>query len=396
MTGGLPGAVARRPVRRLAGRSLAIALLLTVVASHLATAQKRLDAFRDPDDGRPDLSEYLLTRKGFLPVPIIITEPAVGYGGGLAVAFFSQSLAEAAGGRVGRIVPPTIAAGGAFYTSNGSYGGALALFHPFRNDRWRYLGALGGASLNLDFFGFDPDGPLADTPIAYSIDPLFLLQRLQGRVGKSDLFVGLQYAYLHTTSTFEGDLPADVPERDLELTLGGLGGRLEYDSRDNLLDAKRGMDIVVNGTWYASAFGSDRAFGRYEVQGLFYGQPTTQWGYGLRVETRLASGDPPFFAKPFLSMRGVPSGKYMNDVSLLGESELRYSLDGRWTLLGFGGAGRVAETLGDLGDAPTVGAGGTGFRYLIARKLGLGAGLDFAFGPDGEFAVYIQTGGAWD
>ena len=85
----------------------------------------------------------------------------------------------------------------------------------------------------------------------------------------------------------------------------------------------------------------------------------------------------------------------MNDVTLLGEGELRYSLDARWTLLAFGGAGRVGETLGDLGAEPTVGAGGTGFRYLIARKLGLGYGLDFAFGPDGEFAVYIQAGGAW-
>jgi hypothetical protein len=36
-----------------------------------------------------------------------------------------------------------------------------------------------------------------------------------------------------------------------------------------------------------------------------------------------------------------------------------------------------------------------GFRYLIARKLGLGSGLDFALGPGGEFAFYIQTGAAW-
>jgi len=372
-----------------------MALLLMVLTSHLATAQKRVGTFRDPDDGRVDLSDYLLTRKGFLPVPIIVTEPALGYGGGLAIAFFSQSLAEAAGGGTGKFVPPTIAVGGGFYTSDGSYGGVVGLFHPFRADRWRYVGALGGASLNLDFYGFDPEGPLADEPLSYTIEPLFLLQRLQARLAGTDLFVGGQYIYLRTTSTFDADLPSEVPDRDLEVNLGGLGARLEYDSRDNLLDARRGMNISVNATWYDSAFGSDRAFGKYDVQGLFYGQPTTRWGYGLRVDTRLASGDAPFFAKPYLSMRGVASGEYMNDVTLLGEAELCFSIDSRWTVLGFGGAGRVGETLGDLGSLPTVGAGGAGFRYLLARRLGLGYGLDFAFGPGGDFALYIQTGAAW-
>jgi hypothetical protein len=155
------------------------------------------------------------------------------------------------------------------------------------------------------------------------------------------------------------------------------------------------MDITASGTWYAEPFGSDLPFERYQVQGLFYWQPSRTWGYGLRVDTRFDSGDVPFFMKPFLSMRGIAAGQYSNDVTLLGEGELRYSIDSRWTILGFGGAGRVGETLGDLGSAPNVGAGGVGFRYLIARKLGLGSGIDFALGPGGDFAFYIQTGSAW-
>jgi hypothetical protein len=378
-----------------AARAFAVGLLVAILPPRTVTAQKRGGSFRDPEDGRLDLSDYLLTRKGLLPIPIIITEPAVGYGGGLAVAFFSQSLAEASGGEAGKFMPPTIAGAAAFYTTNGSYGGGVGLFHPFHDDQFRYAGALGAASLQLDFYGFDSQGLLADTPLAYTIDPLFFLQRFQARLGKTNLFVGGQYLYLHTKSTFDADLPVDVPARDLELNLGGLGTSLEYDSRDNLLDAKRGMDITGTATWYTGAFGSDREFGKYDLQGLFYGQPATRWGYGLRVNTRFASGDVPFFEKPFLSMRGLASGQYSNNVALLGEGELRFSIDSRWTLLGFGGAGRVGETLGDLGSEPTVSAGGVGFRYLMAKKLGLGTGIDFAFGPDGEFALYIQTGAAW-
>jgi len=373
-------------------RVTALVLLLALTPAS-ALSQKR-GVFRDPEDGRLDMSEWLLTKKGFLPIPIIITEPAVGYGGGLVLAFFSQSLGAGAGdGHT--YAPPLIAAAAAFYTSDGSAGGGAFLFYPFRHDQFRYLGALGGASLNLDFYGFDPEGPLADNPVGYTLDPRFLVQRMQGRIKRTPLFAGLHYLFMHTKTAFDASLPPEVPERDLKLSLGGLGTSLEYDTRDNLLDARRGMDITASGTWYQKAFGSDLAFERYQVQGLFYWQPESRWGYGLRVDSRFSSSDAPFFMKPFLSMRGLASGQYQNDVTLLTEGELRYSLDPRWTVLGFAGAGRVGETLGDLGSAPTVGAGGVGFRYLVARKLGLGSGVDFAVGPGGEFAFYIQAGSAW-
>ena len=42
----------------------------------------------DPEDGKFDMSSYLKSARGFLPVPIIITEPAVGFGLGAAVVYF--------------------------------------------------------------------------------------------------------------------------------------------------------------------------------------------------------------------------------------------------------------------------------------------------------------------
>ena len=40
----------------------------------------------DPEDGMLDASDYLTSAYGFFPVPIIVTEPAVGFGIGAAVA----------------------------------------------------------------------------------------------------------------------------------------------------------------------------------------------------------------------------------------------------------------------------------------------------------------------
>lgn len=39
------------------------------------------------DKGAVDISEYLSQAYGFLPVPVLITEPAVGYGAGLALVY---------------------------------------------------------------------------------------------------------------------------------------------------------------------------------------------------------------------------------------------------------------------------------------------------------------------
>ena len=41
-----------------------------------------------------------------------------------------------------------------------------------------------------------------------------------------------------------------------------------------------------------------------------------------------------------------------------------------------------------------IATGGVGFRYELARKYGIHAGLDLAFSP-GNQAVYIQVGSAW-
>lgn len=49
---------------------------------------ERASRFIDPEDGQFDLSYFLENPRGFLPIPIVITEPAVGYGGGVAGMFF--------------------------------------------------------------------------------------------------------------------------------------------------------------------------------------------------------------------------------------------------------------------------------------------------------------------
>ncbi len=86
-----------------------VAPLLLALCLAPAQAEGWLEHFRDPQDGQFDMSEWLLDHKGFLPVPIIITEPAVGYGGGAALVFFSESLRDtAARSKGGHRTPPDV------------------------------------------------------------------------------------------------------------------------------------------------------------------------------------------------------------------------------------------------------------------------------------------------
>lgn len=65
--------------------------------------------FFDPDDGQFDLSHFLEHPYAFLPIPIIVTEPAVGYGVG-AVGMFIRPREQA--GHEGWSRPDISAVGG--------------------------------------------------------------------------------------------------------------------------------------------------------------------------------------------------------------------------------------------------------------------------------------------
>ena len=370
---------------------LAAAALCAALA---AAAQEPPVSLKDPEDGALDFSAFLSTRTGFLPVPLIVTEPAVGFGGGLFPLFIRRNAPDPDAPEKAFPTPTLFGAGG-FGTANGSWGAFGGYLIPLRGDRIRWTGGAAYLDLNLKFFGFGPDSPLQENPVSFDITAPAIFQRVQTRLGNTDLFAGLQYVYLGTKSTFAGALPPEIPPAELHLKVGGLGGLLEYDTRDNFLSPQRGVDVFLDGNAYVRAFGSDVDFGKSRLQAVYYGRLGGPWGFGLRLDANYAWGDVPFFERPALSMRGLRAGRYMDNVALLTEGEARYWIDPRWMVIAFGGVGRVAPAWDDLGSASNVPAGGVGFRYLIARRMGLQAGLDVGFGPSSSRAVYLQVGSAW-
>jgi len=344
----------------------------------------------DPEDGAFDASQHLLEHSGFLPVPIIVTEPALGYGLGAAAVYFDEPLASRNRGHAAgdRLAPPNISALGGFKTENGSWGAGAGLFRSWDDDRIRYLGGLGKAELNLDFYG------LLGRPRSYQLEALGLVQQLSMRLADSDWLLGARYVFLSAQSDFSASLPGLIRPAELDIDIGKLGLLVNYDSRDNILTPNRGTFLEVEFSAARDWLGSSRAFENLTARAFHYTPLGEDLILGLRGDYQLATDGTPFFALPFIGLRGVPALRYQDRRTAVAESELRWNVTRRWALLGFVGAGRAFGRTDSFTDADTVVARGAGIRYLLARKLGLYGGIDVARGPE-ESAFYIQIGSAW-
>jgi len=367
-----------------------------LVLSFQVSGQER-GVFTDPEDGALDASEWLLERKGFLPVPIIITEPAIGYGGGAALLWFRESIGEAAAKsrERGRLTPPDIYGAALAATENGTtLMGAFGLV-TFADERWRYRGAVGRPDINLDFYGAGGEVGSGDLKVGYNLDGWISRQSVMRRLGESENFVGARWIYLDLEARFDASRPLP-PAAGAERTIrsSGLGLFFEHDSRDNFFTASRGWKGYLEGMFYSPDFGSDEEYQIYRANAFGYFPLTREFILGGRADARAARGEVPFYQLPFIEMRGIPIARYQDENVALIEAELRWNVTLRWALIGFLGTGRTWGTSKNFSDADSASAWGVGFRRLVARRLGIYMGIDIAKGPE-ETAFYIQAGSAW-
>lgn len=372
--------------------TMQLATALTVIMTFgIADSQAQPASFTDPDDGAFDMSDFLLHRKGVLPVPMIITEPAVGYGGGLMLMYFSESLAEAgqkAKESGGPMTPPNITGVGGLGTENGSRGAGLFHFHTWDQDRYRYIGALAHGKMNLDYYG------LLNTGRSYELKGTFLVQQLLAKIGNSHWYVGPRYTYFKSDTTFTGADATELGIKEQSLSVGKLGLVVDYDNRDNMFYPTKGSYAELEAQFARGWLGSSKSFETYRARGYTWLPLNPKWTLGLRADGQTTSGSVPFYAQPYIDLRGVSRGRYQDQTALATEMELRWNITPRWSILGFTGVGKAYGHWKSFDEADNVVSVGTGFRYLIAKKLGLTVGIDVAHSKD-QNAFYIQVGSAW-
>ena len=349
--------------------------------------------FKDPEDGAFDVGGWVATRRGILPVPAVITEPAVGYGGAVALILIHGGglggVRDAPPGVTGKPVPPDISALAGAATENGTWAAFAAHMGYWGGDRWRYTGVAGYVSPRLDTY--DAQG----RAYGFNLAGWLVYQEMKLRLGRSNLFVGGRFLYSNSTVRFTSGLaPKDVPAPEFATVDSGLGPIVELDSRDSTFTPSSGVQIKASALFYGPYLGGDHAYERYTGDARFYWDVSPRLVLAARVAAQSVAGDAPFYSRPFVKLRGIPTMRYQGETVVTLDSEARWGLTKRWWLVAFAGAGWTdAGSATALADT-SVHSGGFGGRYVLARALGLQAGLDVAKGPE-QWAFYVVFGSSW-
>ena len=342
------------------------------------------------ETGALDLSEYMSQAYGFLPVPIVITEPAVGYGGGVTLVYLHDTLVGTKS-ESGRRIPPSISGAVAVRTENGTQG--VGGFHIgyWKEDTLRTSTYIGKPNVFIDIYA-------GDRAVELHMDGVLFYQSIKQRIYESNLFLGASYLYVES----DINLDLDLKPVSKEETIAAVSLIAEYDTRDNQLSPTKGMFLSAKAQIYDESVGSDYSFVNYKSTNLFYNPINEKTNVDFSIVGERLEGDKSHIAAhlyPFISMRGIPMMKYQGASVLTVQSEFSYNFTPRWEGIVFGGAGKAfstkpAQSSQSFSEATTIASGGIGFRYLIAEKFGLKAGLDIATSKDGE-TFYIQVGTAW-
>jgi len=345
----------------------------------------------DPQDGMFDVSSFLEDPRGFLPVPIIVTEPAVGYGGG-GVGMFLRPRREAGSEGFAR---PNISAVGALATENGTWAAFAGDSSRWLDGRLRTLAGGGSGTVNLDFFGFGSNPGDAERAVRYSL-------RFSGAVAqvnwqlqpRSPWALGVRYVYANVDPRLRDEPIFPGLADRARVTVSAPTAILEYDTRDNVFTPTRGVYAESAYLVSREGLGATTGFERFDQILMGWQALPHDVTLGARVNYARASGGTPFFLRPYIALRGVPDVRYQGDEVVSLEVEGRWQFHGRWSVVAFGGAGRAWSRGRASSSTQSIGAGGAGFRYELARKFGMHVGVDVAQSR-GTTAVYFIVGNAW-
>ena len=345
--------------------------------------------------------------KNIVPVPIIITEPAIGEGLGIGVGYFHpkktsdgyqpntiESADTVRDVSVARKPPPTVTGAFGAVTNNGTWAGGVGHMNSWRNDTIRYLGALAYANVIADFYVFD-------VPFEFTLEGIIFFPDIKFRVAESYWFLGAALLILDGSNVFRRDPgeiedPPVVPDGFLasEFTDVGLTARAMYESRDDTIMPSTGRLFDLSVTRNDEALGGDYNYTTLEMKFLSFHQLHERFVLGLRAEYAMVEDDPPFYAVPWVSLRGIPALRYQGKQVVVAEVEGRFNFNENWAAVGFYGRGWTDTNLPASETEQDIEAYGVGARWRALKSQDVWVGLDFARGPEDD-VYYIQVGHAW-
>ena len=222
--------------------------------------------FVDTTDNAFDVGNWMLNYNGFFPLISIITEPAVDNGIGMGLLFLKQDKDALA---KGKHVAPTIYGIGGLYTFNDSWGVVGFYSGVWKQDKIRYIGALGYTSVNLNYYRTIFTGD--ELKLSFNLKGLLFLQEIAFRLKDSRYFVGGKYTYFNYKAKFNlPELPIDIPVPERDGSIGGIGPIIYYDNRDFTKTPNKGIRWYLQYAYNDSWLGSDFKYNRVDAYGTAF------------------------------------------------------------------------------------------------------------------------------
>jgi len=383
----------------LRGRFASLLFLTMLSAVALAQEADSANGTAERESAVADKKEKDPDRGRILAIPIIITEPAIGEGLGAAVMYFhgKKKIDELPITTAGDVAkedrknkpPPTVTGLFAFATNNETAGVGIGHRRTFKNDLYRFTGVFARANINTTFF-------VRDFPFGFSMDGVFFFANLKRRIVDSNFFVGVSAAYINADIDFDATPEDSFSSGILDFSLvdAGVAGSIIYDSRDNTSMPNSGQQVDLTYWRYDEALGGDFGYWKSRLKIHSFHEIGKKFVLGLRLDTAKSGGRVPFYALPFVRLRGIAALRYSGESAGAVEVEGRYDFAKRWSAVAFAGAG-FAEARFPVADTEDdIRAYGAGIRFQALKEQNVWLELDLAKGPE-DYAFYIQVGHPW-
>ncbi len=321
------------------------------------------------------------TKKELFPLILPITEPAVGYGliAG-AMYFFPKEDPK---------LQSDMLVGAAGLTTNGTWFAGGGYLGYWKNDKIRYTGFAGYGEVTMDYYGLGKDNP-----IQFNQNVFAFLQQMIFGIGESDFFIGGKYQFSQIKIPQKKAEELGVDPEDLDVVNSGISLITEFNNLNNFLSPTKGALIHLSYSQNLVILGSNRDWGTLSYFSHFYHPINDYWITSLRLASHLASGDAPFYALPYVELRGVAALRYQGRLTVLAEAQQVFGFAKRWDAVVFTGIGAAFKSLDNLKNDDLVWNVGVGARYLASESLGVKIGADIARGPE-DYAFYFIIGSAW-
>lgn len=178
----------------------------------------------------------------------------------------------------------------------------------------------------------------------------------------------------------------------------GAGPMISFDNRDHIYFPKKGHFVDVSTAVYNKAYGSSSNFTNITVDARKYISLWKENVLALQLYGNFNEGTVPFRLMGTVGsdsyMRGYYFGRYRDDHMIAAQAEFRKQIWGPVSMVLFGGAGNVANTINGLSDKvkPTY---GFGVRFLAIPREKINMRFDYGRGLNGIEGIYLTLNEAF-